>query len=272
MFDFSSVGLETKASVIIPARNAERYIERCLNSVFEAAVQNMQVVLVNDGSTDATVRIARKFPCEILEVSDRMGPYRARNLGFDSSAGEIVFFFDADQVMDGRYIETAMCSFKDPGIDCVHGIFHWSVPGCGVVETYKNFCHHHRHIRLSERPEHLFSAGLTAIRRTTFNLAGYFEQHPIADIKYGYRLKQIGIKIHYEPEMVARHLKEYSVIGLLYGDIMHRAIPWSELVLAGSFGSDGTTDQKVRISEQSYHPFRSKVTTDFGAKLPPVSV
>lgn len=88
-----------KLSVIIPAYNAEKYLAEAVSSVRE---QNwpggMEVILVDDGSLDRTLEIARNLG-DIVLTQTRGGAARARNAGIRASTGEWIFFLDADDVL-----------------------------------------------------------------------------------------------------------------------------------------------------------------------------
>lgn len=94
-------------SVIIPAYNIEKYIERCVESVRQQNYTNLQIIIINDGSTDQTGKIldnlAKKdFRIKVLHNSNE-GVSAARNAGLDVADGEYIGFVDGDD-----YIETVM--------------------------------------------------------------------------------------------------------------------------------------------------------------------
>lgn len=84
-------------SVIIPAFNAAIYLDRCLESVFSQTHKNREVIVINDGSTDATADILRKYADRITFTSqENRGPSAARNHGLSLLKGNFVAFLDAD--------------------------------------------------------------------------------------------------------------------------------------------------------------------------------
>ncbi len=93
-----------KISVIVPCYNVEEYIEKCLQSLANQTYKNLEVIVVNDGSTDATREIIGKF-CEGREnfiVVDKQngGLSSARNEGFKYATGELIGFVDSDDFVD----------------------------------------------------------------------------------------------------------------------------------------------------------------------------
>lgn len=90
-------------SVIIPAFNSERWLENCLRSVREAIDTDCEVIIVNDGSTDDTHNIARRFVDEDPRFSlidiEHVGPCAARKAGFEESQGDYIMFVDSDDYL-----------------------------------------------------------------------------------------------------------------------------------------------------------------------------
>lgn len=94
---------EVIISVIIPAYNAEKYLDDCLESVMTQTGASFEVVLVNDGSTDCTAETCRKWMDTYQNIvyieQENQGQGTARNVAIDHAAGEWLVFLDADDVM-----------------------------------------------------------------------------------------------------------------------------------------------------------------------------
>ena len=88
---------EPSVSVIIPAYNMAITLDRCLDSVFSQEVSNLQVIVVNDGSTDGTPEVAKHYGDRILYIEqENQGIGGARNTGLRAAQGDYVAFLDAD--------------------------------------------------------------------------------------------------------------------------------------------------------------------------------
>lgn len=92
-----------KVSVIIPVYNAEAYIKECVESVIDQTYRNLEIIIIDDGSADKSIRI-----CKRLKMADRRirilsqehrGVSAARNKGLAAASGEYVFFIDGDDVI-----------------------------------------------------------------------------------------------------------------------------------------------------------------------------
>lgn len=108
-------------SVIIIAKNEEKYIDKCLNSLIFAINTwggDSEIILVDNGSNDLTKEIALGYGCKIIE--DRhSGLGRLRNLGAKSSEGQILGFLDADCIVDPNWISYCLSDLNDINISMV---------------------------------------------------------------------------------------------------------------------------------------------------------
>lgn len=89
---------DTLVSVIIPAYNAQPYIEKCVDSILASTYKNIEVIVVDDGSSDSTVSICRSINDSRLTVIEAQhgGVSNARNIGIKNSGGGYLLFVDSD--------------------------------------------------------------------------------------------------------------------------------------------------------------------------------
>lgn len=94
-------------SVLIPAYNAERYLGEALDSVVAQTWPNVEVIVVDDGSTDATLEVARRYEREGVKVvaQKNAGAAAARNRAFNKAQGTFIQYFDADDILEPTKIE-----------------------------------------------------------------------------------------------------------------------------------------------------------------------
>ena len=109
-----------KVSIIICNYNYGRYIENCINSALCQSYGNVEIIVVDDGSTDDSVDIVNRFGDSVTLIRKANGgQISAYNYGFDASSGDILFFLDSDDAYDSNLVERVISSFAD-GVAKVH--------------------------------------------------------------------------------------------------------------------------------------------------------
>lgn len=108
-------------SVIVPAYNAEIYIERCVKSVLSQSCPLFELIIVNDGSTDQTANICKDLcgsydNCYILEQNNS-GVSAARNKGLSQAKGEWIVFLDSDDYLEPGYVEMVEKHSSENNVD-----------------------------------------------------------------------------------------------------------------------------------------------------------
>ena len=95
-------------SVIVPVYNVEKYLRKCLESIINQTYKNLQIILVNDGSTDSSLSICKEYENidnRIIVIDkENEGPAIARNVGLDSADGDFIAFVDSDDwILENMY-------------------------------------------------------------------------------------------------------------------------------------------------------------------------
>ncbi len=107
------VRMTTLVSVLICAYNVEKYIDECLNAVIAQTYKNLEIIVVNDGSTDGTLAKLRQFEAKdprvkIIDNIVNQGTSKSLNIGIQYCQGEIIARTDSDDIVDIHWIETLM--------------------------------------------------------------------------------------------------------------------------------------------------------------------
>ncbi|MBX9627827.1 MAG: glycosyltransferase family 2 protein, partial [Gemmataceae bacterium] len=117
------VAMTPTVSVVMAARNYARFLPQAVESVFAQTVRDWELVIVDDGSTDATPAAARPFLADrrVRYVrADRLGQSRAKNLGVGLTRGPFVAFLDADDAWHPDKLERQLTLFAAPAVGVVH--------------------------------------------------------------------------------------------------------------------------------------------------------
>ncbi len=223
-------------SVIVPVHNGSQYLNQCLDALGASASRSFEVIVVDDASNDESAEIARRKWTTVFQLPKQSGPAAARNHGARQARGEILFFVDADVVVQPETIGRVIAGFQqNPDVVAIFGSYDDAPAERNFCSQYKNLYHHFVH-QQSNCEAATFWAGCGAIRREVFHAVGGFDQQrypkpSIEDIELGYRLRTDGYRILLDKELLVKHLKRWTFGGLLRTDIFHRAIPWSKLML-----------------------------------------
>lgn len=110
-------------SIIIPVYNSENYLRQCLDSVINQSLKDIEILCINDGSTDKSLNILQEYKekdnrVQIFDIKNHGAAY-ARNLGIKNAIGEFIGFCDSDDYVDNKYFETLYSHSKN--YDIVRG-------------------------------------------------------------------------------------------------------------------------------------------------------
>src|SRR5699024_6933853 len=112
-----------KVSVIVPVYNVEKYIEKCIQTLVNQTLQDLEIIIVNDGSTDNSEKIIKKYKKEykniIYVTKENGGLSSARNFGLLYATGEYVAFLDSDDYVDKIIYEKMYNKAKETNSDYV---------------------------------------------------------------------------------------------------------------------------------------------------------
>lgn len=226
-------GDEAMISVIIPVFNGEKTLHDCLAAVLASDYRRVEVIVVDDHSTDDSPVIARAFPCQVVRLERNAGAAAARNRGARAARGEVLFFLDADIVIQRATLTEIAATFRRrPEISALFCSYQKGTRPANFVSVYKNLLHHYTH-QIADAEAATFCGGFGAIKREVFAAAGGFDERhrSLEDIELGYRLHRAGHRIYLHKAIQVTHCKEYTLASLVRSDVLNRAIPWTRLML-----------------------------------------
>lgn len=114
-----------KISIVIPVYNKAPYLEKCLESVVNQTYKNLEIIIINDGSTDHSLEICEKYAKEDDRINlisqENKGASAARNKGIETAKGEWIYFLDADDYLELNLFQTIIDKIKQyPDTDIIH--------------------------------------------------------------------------------------------------------------------------------------------------------
>jgi glycosyltransferase involved in cell wall biosynthesis len=220
--------VKSLATAVVAVYNEERRLAECLASLLAQSYQPMEIVVVDDGSTDGTAALAARFPTVRLLRQAHLGKARAVNLAAEHARGEILLFLDGDMYFDSHYVEMLVAPILEGT----------AFATCHAVEKVANpdnvwsRCWQARaglpadqRIRVSDENMALGSSIYRALRREDFRRVGGFDDTGHTDDhtlfpKLGRRATFIreAVCYHYNVES----LSEVFSQGIWGGKSMHR--------------------------------------------------
>lgn len=106
--------------MIVPVYNVEKYLVRCLDSIINQTYQNLEIILVNDGSTDNSGEICRRYAQNDSRIrlftQENQGLSAARNTGLDHMKGEYIVFVDSDDYISVHFVEIMLSKLLEYGV------------------------------------------------------------------------------------------------------------------------------------------------------------
>jgi len=117
---------QPEISIIIPVYNGATHLRRCIDSVFACGFEDIEILLIDDGSTDGSSGIMEEYGRDHADIvhcffHDNMGVARTRNKGIDLAQGKYILFLDQDDWFDRDYISTFYQAIENSGSDVVFG-------------------------------------------------------------------------------------------------------------------------------------------------------
>lgn len=178
-------------SVIIPAYNCERFLPEAVQSVLDQKYSPVEIVIVDDGSTDGTANVAGSFAETVRYLHQaNQGPAAARNRGIEHAQGSLIAFADADDLWPANKLEQQLpYLIRDPRIDIVLG----RIQQVQLSETNNG------QTQSQEIGETAFSVNLGSaiIRKSVFERVGLFDEtmRYSEDVDWFMRAREAGAVI-----------------------------------------------------------------------------
>lgn len=112
-----------KVSIILPVYNSENFLDRCLTALVNQTYKNIEILCINDGSTDNSLQVLEKYASEDERIKifshENKGPATSRNVGLDNATGEYIMFCDSDDWYAPQMVEEMLSAIERENVDIV---------------------------------------------------------------------------------------------------------------------------------------------------------
>jgi glycosyltransferase involved in cell wall biosynthesis len=206
-------------SVVIPVYNREVYLQKTLDSVKNQTYPNIEVIIVDDGSTDGSGRIAKQNKDLVYLNQTNQGPAAARNTGIKAARASLITFLDSDDIWDKRALSTLYKGLlNNSKIHVVEGMFQ-NVEYLGAE------------MKLIDAPRYSCFLGSILVKREVFEKVGYFNEQLILaeDIDWYVRCWEHGIikeRVNFITTFYRQHKKNITHTNgkaLFYRSLMYQS-------------------------------------------------
>ena len=207
-----------KASVIIPAYNAEKTIQACLAALQRQSVKPIEVIVVDDGSKDGTIRVAKSFKEVRVLEQQHAGPAKARNWGSSVSKGDILVFTDSDCVAERNWLEEMLKPFENSQVIGVQGAYKTKQQSAVARFVQLEIEERYERMKRSKQLDWIGSYAAAYRKKQFLELGGFDESFPTSsgeDPALSYSMAEKGtlafnpkaVVYHQHPETIAKYFR-----------------------------------------------------------------
>ncbi len=220
----------TLVSVIIPAKNSQFTIKKCLDSLLNSGYKAYELIVINDGSTDDTENILSGYNNIKVLKTEGVGPSQARNIGISQAKGEFIAFTDADCIVENNWLEELLKSFIDDKVAGVGGSQKSpeddTAFGKRVQEFFSIFGFAAEYVKSGVKiraTNHNPTCNSMYRKAVLIEAGGFLESlWPGEDVELDYRIKKKGYCIIFNPAAVVYHyrsadINKFSAMMFRYG-------------------------------------------------------
>jgi glycosyltransferase involved in cell wall biosynthesis len=204
-------------SLYIPCFNVEAYIAPVIEGVLAQTLPADEVLIVDDGSSDRTLEIARRYPVTIVRHDQNRGLAAARNTGIHRARNEFVAALDADCVPDPAWLGTLAAAISEPRTVMVGGKLIETVLASAADRWRQSHMPQDWGETRTVNPKFTFGSN-TLARKSALEEVGWYDERMRTngeDVDISRRLRVRGYDSVYEPGAIVRHLRHDSVTSVM---------------------------------------------------------
>lgn len=216
-------GAKKFVSIVIPCRNEENYIEKCVDSMVNQSygIENIEVLVVDGMSTDSTQDIIKKYSEKVqnvkLVINEKKVAPVAMNLGIKRSKGDIVIIFGAHSYMDKDYVKNSVEKLKDNNVAVVGGriinISENNLSEAISLSMGSPFGVGNALFRYSDKEEFVDTVAFGAYKKEVFDKVGLFDEQFVRnqDDELNFRVSKAGYKMLLSPSIKSHYYTRGSL-------------------------------------------------------------
>ena len=214
-----------RLSVVIPTHNGAETLADCLNALRASSFSPAEIIVVDDGSSDDSAKIAERCGCRVIRLAQNIGAARAKNRGAREAIGDILFFTDDDVVVARDALANLIENYSDASVAGVVGLLDSKIPFDEFASNFKNLWMRFSYAKVPREGIGLFYTSIASMRREIFlQLGGFDENYRGAsiteDTEFGQRAWAAGYLLRLDDRVTAAHHKHYTLGEVLQTDYL----------------------------------------------------
>jgi len=244
-------------SVIIPNYNGAATLDACLQAATTLQDATEEIIIVDDCSEDRSVDIIKHYPCKLIQVTEHRGAAHARNVGAKHSRGDILFFTDADCVINPDSLTRVRHRLSANDTQLVIGGTYTALPHDDrFCSRFQSAFIHYSETKHMTTPDYIATHAL-AIKSAIFHASGGFNETmgPILeDVEFSHRLRRMGIKLEMEPGLQVQHIFNYSLLDS-WRNAIRKTHYWIQYSLNNQdlLTDSGTASAELKVNVSTYY-------------------
>ncbi len=201
-------------SIIIPNYQGGATLGACLEAAFASRYQDFEVIVVDDCSSDNSIEVIKNMPCKLVKMDKHCGAAQARNIGAAHSNGDILFFTDADCILQQDTLSIVSRTVSQAGANTVIGGSYTRIPfDNSFYSLFQSVFVNYSETREEQHPDYIATHAM-AIDAESFRKSGGFTEKflPILeDVDFSHRLRQAGYNLIMNPAIQVQHIFNFSL-------------------------------------------------------------
>jgi len=247
--------MNKRISVIIPNYNGSSTIGKCLETLFSSDYDNFEVIVTDDCSIDNSAEIIKKFPCKLIPLDKHSGASKARNAGAENSAGDILFFIDADCLIRSDTLTKVNKAFSVTDNAIIGGTYSAIPYDKDFFSTFQSVFINYSETK-KEPPDYIPTHAMAVARDIFMKSKGFKEDFlPILeDVEFSHRLRKTGHKLTMNSEILVRHIFNFTLIKSLQ-NAFRKSKYWTVYSLKNKdlLADSGTASYELKINVATFY-------------------
>ena len=202
-------------SVIIPNRNRANTIGKCLAAAHESHHVDFEIIVVDDASEDNSIEVIERYSCKLVRMERHVGAAQARNAGASHSRGRMLFFTDADCLMQPDTLALAAATLAGAGSNAIVGGSYTPAPyDRRFFSRFQSVFVNYFETRRAPEADYIATHALAVDASVFHQHRGFAEDvRPILeDVEFSHRLRRAGCRLMMNPAIQVQHIFDYSLI------------------------------------------------------------